>query len=208
MYLTRDGVPFKRRNLDAVKEHESTASSSTEIEDRIKRIRGNPALFRPFPPVPAATEWLARLREDALRYPFLIARGPSGSGKTEWAKSLFRNPLELKIGSLAHFPDGMRSCVRGFHDGIVLDDIRDLRFLVAHQDKLQGKYDAFFGVEFGSTPGGQLAYRKDLFAVPIVVTINGTTENQDLLANDDFLGNAGNRIVVEFPLAAPAVGAP
>ena len=159
LYLARDGVPSKRRNLDAVKEHVSSASSPKEIAERIKRIRGNPALFRPFPPVPVATEWLARFREDALRYPFLVARGPSGSGKTEWAKSLFRNPLELKIGSLSHFPDGMRTFARGVHDGIVLDDVRDLHFLVDHQDKLQGKYDGFFGVEFGPTPGGQLAYR-------------------------------------------------
>ena len=206
MYLARDGVLSRRRNLDAVREHEATAASSQEIEARVRRIRRNPDLFRPFPPVGAATEWLARFREDALRYPFLVARGPSGSGKTEWAKSLFQRPLELKIGSLTHFPEGMRDFTRGFHDGIVLDDVRDLRFLVDHQDKVQGKYDAL--LEFGSTPGGQLAYRKDLFQVPIVVTINNTTQNQDFLFNNDFLGNAANRVLVDFPLAAPAAGAP
>ena len=47
----------------------------------------------------------------------------------------------------------------GTHDGLVLDDVRDLRFLVRHQEKLQGKYDAM--VEFASTPGSQLAYEKD-----------------------------------------------
>ena len=41
----------------------------------------------------------------------------------------------------------------------MLDDLRDLDFLVAHQEKLQGKYDCL--VEFASTPGGQLSYEKD-----------------------------------------------
>ena len=44
--------------------------------------------------------------------------------------------------------------------------MRDLRFLVDHQDKVQGKYSEL--VEFASTPGGELAYGKDLFAVPVV----------------------------------------
>ena len=52
----------------------------------------------------------------------------------------------------------MRTFTRGVHDGIVLDDVRDLQFVADNQDKLQGKYDAM--VEFGSTPGGTCAYKK------------------------------------------------
>ena len=88
----------------------------------------------------------------ALRYPLLLVLGPSHTGKTEWAKSLFCKPLELKIGTLEHFPEKMREFDRNFHDGLVLDDVRDLKFLSDHQDKLQGKYDS--RVEFASTPGG------------------------------------------------------
>ena len=120
--------------------------------------------------------------------------GPSLSRKTEFAKSLFQNPLELKVGNLQHFPEGMRSFSRKAHDGLVLDDVRDFAFLVQHQDKLQGKVDNV--VEFASTPGGQCAYRKWLHRVPVVVTANYTTEHRTLLDDDDFLGNPGNRVLV------------
>ena len=83
------------------------------------------------------------------------------------------------------------------HDGIVLDDARDCAFFVRRQDKLQGKYD--MAAEFASTPGGQCAYFRDLFAVPIVATINDSTSNQGLLQTDDWLSNPGNRVLLTFP---------
>jgi len=159
LYLCRDGVLARKRNLDAVRDKADLDAASEEMAARVQRIRANPGLFRPFPEVPAATAWLKLFDEDALRYPVLVVVGPSGTGKTEWAKSLFKNALELKVGTLDHFPDRMRLFTRGTHDGLVLDDVRDLDFLVRHQEKLQGKYDAL--VEFGSTPGGQLSYQKD-----------------------------------------------
>jgi len=207
VYSCRDGVVSRKRNLDAVREREAQTASVADIETRVARIRSNPALFRPFPHVAAAAAWLARFASDALRYPLLFAVGPSGTGKTEWAKSLFRNPLELKIGALACFPERMRSFQRGVHDGIVLDDVRDLHFVINNQDKLQGKYDA--EVEFASTQGGHLSYKKDLFAIPIVITANLTTENLDYLDVNDFLGNESNRVVVRFPVwPAPPAGGP
>ena len=103
------------------------------------------------------------------------------------------------MGALEHLPDGMRSFQRGAHTAIVLDDVRDLRFVVRHQDKLQGKYDCL--VEFASTPGGQCAFAKDLFRIPIIVTINNSTANLQLLTTDDWLGNDRNRVVVAFPPA-------
>ncbi|CAK0892190.1 unnamed protein product [Prorocentrum cordatum] len=69
-----------------------------EIAERTKRIRSNPDLHKPYPPVPAAQEWLSRFAVDRLRYPILVVIGPSMSGKTEWAQSLFACPLECKIG--------------------------------------------------------------------------------------------------------------
>ena len=120
--------------------------------------------------------------------------GPSFTRKTEFAKSLFKKPLELKVGVLQHFPDEMRGFSRKVHDGLVLDDLRDFAFLVQHQDKLQGKVDNV--VEFASTPGGQCAYRKWLHRVPVVVTANYTTKNRELLDNDDFLSRPENRVLV------------
>ena len=82
------------------------------------------------------------------------------------------------------------------YDAIILDDVRDLYFLVRHQEKCQGKYD--YRVEFGTTPGGGCAFFRWLWKVPLVVTANYTTKSLDLLETDDFLGNAGNRVVVRF----------
>ena len=200
IFLCRDGVLAKKRNLDAVRDREAAVAAKLEIEERKKRLRANPSFFRPWPVVQAAVDWLEKFQHDSFRYPILIAVGPSLSGKTEWVKSLFRNVLDLKIGALPHFPEKMRTFVRSVHDGILLDDLRDLHFLVDHQEKIQGKYDV--EVEFGSTPGGQLSYEKDLYRVPIAVTANRTTAHLDYLTDNDFLGNPENRVLVEFPLPA------
>ena len=91
----------------------------------------------------------------------------------------------------------MRAFDRRSHDGLILDDIRDLNFLKENQHALQGKYDGL--VEFGSTPGGTCAYTKYLFKVPTVVTFNFNTQNLSLSETDDWLANEGNRVLVEFP---------
>ena len=197
LFLTRDGVLARKRNLDAVREHEAAVAESAIIEATTKRLRSNPALYRPFPQVPAAQAWLATFQEDRLRCPVLIVLGPSQSGKTEWAKSLFKTPLELKVGGLDIFPESMRAFDREKHDGIILDDVRDLKFLAEHQDKLQGKYDA--RIEFATTPGGTCAYSKYLFAAPVAVTINNSTRNLDFLLTHDWLRSERNRILIKFP---------
>ena len=127
----------------------------------------------------------------------MVVLGESHTGKTEWAKSLFQQPLELKIKNLTHFPDRLREFRRGYHDALILDDVRDLNFLVQHQDVLQGKYDAH--LEFASTPGGQCNFKKWLFCVPMVATCNYTTKNLGLLEADDFLGKSANRVVAQYP---------
>ena len=130
--------------------------------------------------------------KDALRYPLLVVHEPSYCGKTEWALSLFKRPLELKVGTLQHFPEAMRRFDREKFDGLVLDDVRDLTFLSEHQEKLQGKYSG--AVEFASTPGGKCAYWRDLFKVPVVVTVNDSTKNLHFLRPGvhDFLGKTEN----------------
>ena len=148
----------------------------------------------PLAGLPEVKAWLAPFSQEVDRYPFLVVLGPSRSQKTEFAKALFKNPLELKVGSLEHFPDGMRTFSRKVHDAVVLDDCRDFAWLVQHQEKLQGKVDA--KVEFASTPGGTCAYTKWLHRVPLVVTANFTTKNRHLLVSVDFLGHEENRVVV------------
>ena len=94
------------------------------------------------------------------------------------------------------FPDGMRAFNRKVHDGVILDDVRDMAYIADNQDKLQGKYDAH--VEFATTQGGTCAYKKYLFATPIVVTGNYSTGNLGFLQSHDWLGKDLNRVVVEW----------
>ena len=91
----------------------------------------------------------------------------------------------------------MRTFNREEHDAIILDDVRDLAFLRLHQEKLQAGYDRV--VEFASNPGGQCAFRRWLFRVPFVATVNYSTSNLRMLETDDFLACARNRVVVEWP---------
>ena len=71
----------------------------------------------------------------------LVIHGESLMGKTELAKSWFKNPLTLKVGGLVHtFPSAMRSFDRKGHDGVVLDDVRDLEFIAQHQHVFQANF--------------------------------------------------------------------
>lgn len=191
LFLTRDGVISRKRNLDAVVAHEEELEEKIEMEAVVKRIRSNKALFKPFPVVRGACEWQGELKADALRYPILITLGESGKGKTEWTKSLFKRPFVLQIGALGQFPDRMRKFERKLYDALVLDDVRDLKFVEDHQDKLQGKYDAL--LEFGTTAGGTCAFTKWLFRVPVAVTINFSTRHLEWLVSHDWLSRPGNR---------------
>ena len=141
--------------------------------------------------------WLDLFRSDALRYPLLIVLGASHSGKTQWANSLFSNALEVNIGALTYFPEKLRKFDRDLHDGLVLDDVRDMEFLASHQDKLQSSCHR--AVEFASTPGGTCAFQKYLFKIPIAVTVNYSTENLDYLQSHDWLKQESNRVVVQWP---------
>lgn len=197
IYLTRDGVQPRKRNLEACKAWKEAAEEEAEMQAVVKRIRSNGAIYQSFPEVPAVTEWLACFAADMLRYPLLVLLGASASGKTEYAKSLFSCPLELKVGSSDLFPSKMVEFKRGTHDAVILDDVRNLDFLVQHQEKLQGKYDSRF--EFATTQGGTCFYTKYLFKVPTVVTINYTTQNLHFLEVNDWLCRAQNRVVVQWP---------
>ena len=198
VYLARDGVTFRKRNLDECRERARQLKTEREVTERTKRIRGNREIYQPFKTVPEAQRWLKLFEKDALRYPLLVAHAPSFCGKTEWALSLFQRPLELKVGVLEHFPEGMRRFERDKIDGLVLDDVRDLTFLSDHQEKLQGKYSG--PVEFGSSPCGERAYWRDLFRVPVVVSVNDSTKNLHFLrpGGHDFLGKADNVHYLKF----------
>ena len=146
--------------------------------------------------MPEAEEYLAEFTQDAMRYPVLLVHAPSFAGKSEWAVSLFKNPLYVEIGAQCMWPARMKKLDRSVHDGLVLDDLRDLRFLEENQEKLQGKYNR--PVELFNTPGGELAVTLDLFRLPMVFTINNDTKNLGLLKTSDFLQKRANVRVLSF----------
>ena len=196
LFETRQNVIGAKRNLDAVRNREFDLLEEEEMEAVKKRIRGNPDIYRPFKRVPQAERWIEGFQRDALRFPVLFVLAPSGAAKTEWAKSMFKCPLELKIGNLMHFPEKMRTFNRRIHDAVILDDVRDLEFISQHQHVLQGKYDE--RVEFASTPGGQCAYKRWLYRVPFVVTVNYSTANLDYFKTNDWLSKLDNCVLIEF----------
>ena len=128
LFLTQNGVVSRKRNFDEVTREEERLELTALIAENTQRIRSDPALYRPFPEVPEVPTWLQQFKADALRYPILLLMGPPMCGKTQYACSLFQSPLQLKIGSLLHVPDKLRSFDRKIQDAIILDDIRDLKF--------------------------------------------------------------------------------
>ena len=200
LFLARDGVQARKRNLDACKTWRETQEEQIEINAVVKRIRSNPAVYQPFPEVPQVSAWLRVFKTDRLRYPLLIILGPSASGKTEFGKSLFQSPLALKVGDTEVFPAKMVEFKRNFHDALILDDVRDLNFLISHQEKLQGKYDS--RIEFATTQGGTCFYTKYLFKIPTVVTVNYTTRHLDFLDSNDWLNKPQNTVLLKWPLPA------
>ena len=102
----------------------------------------------------------------------------------------------LLLGPLIQFPNRARDLDRTVHDGLILDDCRDLAFLTEHQEQLQGRYSGT--VELGTTPSGEYAFDVDFFRLPIVVTVNNSTRNLSLLTTDDFVANPENVRVLCF----------
>lgn len=177
---------------------EEALCDEQEMKENAERIHSNPELYRPFKTFALSQEWLSSFLMDALRYAIMLVRGFSRSGKTELAKSWFRNPLKLKVGHLVDvFPAKMRSYNRRFHDGVVLDDVRNLRFLVNFQHVFQGKPDEEVGFS-ENTAGGSCAYSKLVFATPFVATFNDSVENEALLETDDFLSKPENRVILRL----------
>ena len=140
-----------------------------------------------------------------MRYPVLIVLGPSFTGKTKWVHSLFADALELTIGGLEHFPIKMKKFDRKRHDGLILDDVRDMEFLAANQDKIQAVEHR--AIEFASTAGGTCAFEKYLYQVPIAITVNYSTKNLHFLQDHDWLKMENNRVLVVWPDALRAAEA-
>ena len=83
IYLARDGVPYRKRNLDECREKARQLKTEREVAERVRRIQGNPSIYQPFKAVPEAQGWLRLFQHDALRYPLLLVHALSYCGKTE-----------------------------------------------------------------------------------------------------------------------------
>ena len=149
MFLCKDKIAAKKRNFEAFRVWHKSQELAKEVEQRTVRIRSNPSLYQPFRKVDQAHEFLELFKQDAMRYPVLVVHAPSFAGKSEWAVSLFQRPLYLEIGALGLWPPGMKQLDRAVHDGLVLDDLRDLQFLHDNQENCKGSTT---GLWFCSTP--------------------------------------------------------
>ena len=65
LFKTRDGVLGRKRTLDVCRERKKLLAEREEMQAVIQRIRSNAELFRPYPVVPEAVEWLADFKKDA-----------------------------------------------------------------------------------------------------------------------------------------------
>ena len=184
LFLCKDKVAAKKRNFEAFRNWHRPQELAREVEQRTVRIRSNPSLYQPFKEVAQAQEFLELFKHEAMRYPVLVVHAPSFAGKSEWAVSLFQRPLYLEIGAQGLWPPGMKQLDRAVHDGLVLDDLRDLHFVHANQEKLQGKYDRL--VTLFNTPGGELACTLNMYRLPIVFTVSDSTDNLEYLRTHDF----------------------
>ena len=189
----RQGVPMRRRNLREVMAAEDERADQAELEANVKRIRGDETLHRGMKPSVLADlrPWRDQFLVDNHRFSLLLILAPSFCGKTELATALFHNALVCDVGQLVDFfPDALRRFQRGKHDAIVLDDVRDLAFLVRQQHVFQSKYQKT--TEFAQTPGGVCSYNKYLYRVPFIATANYSTINLHLLDTDDYLSRRQN----------------
>jgi curved DNA-binding protein CbpA len=64
VYLARDGVPYRKRNLDECKEKARELRMERDVAERVARIRSNPAIYQPFKAMPEAQVWLQLFQED------------------------------------------------------------------------------------------------------------------------------------------------
>ena len=184
LFLCKDKVAAKKRNFEVFRAWHRSQELAREVEQRTVRIRSNPRLYQPYQQVAQAQEFLELFKHEAMHYPVLVVHAPSFAGKSEWAVSLFKRPLYLEIGAQGLWPPGMKQLDRAVHDGLVLDDLRDLHFIHANQEKLQGKYNR--PVTLFNTPGGELACTVDLYRLPIIFTVNDSTEHLEYLVTHDF----------------------
>ena len=127
----------------------------------------------------------------------MIILAETRKGKTQLAKSIFPSPLTLDIGPLTFFPDLMRTFNRKKHGAIVLDDVRNMKFLTDHQHILQSRYEDD-DITFASTSGGTCEYTKYLYRVPFIVTANPSTDNLEYLQSHPYLGDPENRYILEL----------
>ena len=196
LFQCKDKVATKKRNYETYRAWQRQQQLEQDIQERTQRIRSNPKIYQPFGQVDQAQEFLALFQQDAVRYPVLVVHAPSFAGKSEWAVSLFRRPLYLEIGAQGLWPPGMKQLDRSVHDGLVLDDLRDLMFLHDNQEKFQGKYNR--PITLFNTPGGELACTVDLFCFPIIFTVNNSTSNLNFLRKHDFCSKRENVRVLSF----------
>ena len=87
----------RKRNFEAYVAWKEERELKQVVEDQQKRLRSNPAIYKPFQKVPEAEECLQLFEKEDFRYPVLLVHAPSQSSKTIWV-CFFSKPLKLQVG--------------------------------------------------------------------------------------------------------------
>ena len=72
---TYEELLFLTQDLQACQAGSPKEAGRRAVQDRVKRIRSNPEIYRPFPEIPLVCEWLNLFSQDALRYHILTVLG-------------------------------------------------------------------------------------------------------------------------------------
>ena len=130
----RVGYADRKRNLEAVRAREREAwvdRRLVEVERDLCKLRG------PFREFDAVREWENSFLTVNFRWKLLVLVADSASGKSSLAEALFSRPLVLTVEEAEHLD--LRSFECDGHDGLVLDDLRNLQFLHANQESCKGR---------------------------------------------------------------------
>lgn len=202
----RIGYSSRRRDVLDVMRDELEASISKHIEAEKKDLRRLPS--RPFAIVDEFVGCFAG--PGRWRRPWLVLVAPTGMGK-----SMLGQDVLSRIGGVLGVPGYLEITVEGGehldlgeyshekHAGILLDGVGDVLFLQRHREVLQGRPKRDRG---GKSSTMMYAYPFTLCRRAVVVTMDLSAENLDMLKKDHWLSDPRNVKVLELTSPAWADG--
>lgn len=161
LFKWRNNDPYPIRKMESLYNHYVLEQSKARSEEIMERARKK---MKPFRVINKVVEWQKQYIDPSeLRYDFLVLVGPTKSGKSEFARSLFKNPFEMKTNIVWQGYNSIE------HDGIILHDVQNVfRYILNNRELFQAN-----GVHAtGASATNCYIYNVDVLAVPIVIVTN------------------------------------